>query len=1499
MSSTTFERLTPARAPQRRKPKGFGVLEILIGVIGVLVIAAAATVPLLPREQAMFGITTAIVFTIANRYPSRKVTMFLVMLSLSVSARYMYWRLTETIDFQSPIEIVLGSGLVLAEIYAVLTLALGYFQTVWPLERKPIPLPDDPSSWPTVDIYIPTYNEDLSIVRATVLGAMAIDYPPEKMKVYILDDGRREEFRQFADLVGVGYIIRNNNKHAKAGNLNHAMTVTTGEYIAIFDCDHIPTRAFLQMTMGFMVADANVALVQTPHHFYSPDPFQRNLEAGTRVPAEGNMFYGLIQDGNDFWNATFFCGSCAVLRRTALESIGGVAVETVTEDAHTMLKLHRNGWDSCYLRYPLAAGLATERLGLHIGQRMRWARGMLQIFRIDCPLFGKGLTLGQRICYTQAMGHFLFALPRIVFLTSPLAFLLFGQNIITASPLAITAYALPHMLHSVATNARLQGCWRHSFWSEVYETVLALFLVRVNIVTMLSPRHGKFNVTAKGGLLQNGFFDIGSVYPNLILAFLIIAGVLSGAIRLIFITNEPLVFQALLLNTIWASLALSIVLAALAVGRETRQIRSRHRLTANEQVIVHLPDGRLISAVTRDLSQGGGSLNVPRPEGVVDGAMVGVEFRLGSTPIMVPARTLRWDKQALQLRWQPKTIEEEANVVQAVFSRADAWTDWSAFPADRPLASLWRVIVSIRGLFRPRDRRAAPPPTQGNGGGSRLAAAEAGRAVANTAIVLLLTLLLPSGSLAQAVPPGTVVVRPVAQPTAQLPAAAAAPLAAAADADASRPSVRRVVYNLRQLGAKGPLALRGTSALQGVEFGIRADEVVTGAQLNLTGAMSPGLLPEFSNVTVTMNEEYVGTIPVVKGQTNFTTEMAVSPVFFQDLNRLNFRFTGRYTQDCNDPLSGLLWSTIYDNSTLTLTLERLPPQRDLSRLPLPFFDEREKTQLSLPFVVSGAPSNGALKASGITAAWFGQQASFRGAIFPVQNELPAEGNAVMIVVTGEGKLPDGLPPINGPTLGVIANPNDPLASILLVAGRTADEAVTAATTLVLGNRALGSDVALVRAPEIPNRSPYDAPNWIDTRHPVKLGALVDASDLQVLGYTGLLHVPFRTAPDFYTWRDRGFALNVKFRAPPGPVVDLAPSRLDIGINGTYLNTTPLALAQGTGFLARTLGLGAEQGEAKVNVPSYNVYGFNDMQFYFDAQPLHRGDCVAIPTDIKMSIDPDSTIDLSRGYRFTQMPNLQFFANSGFPFTRMADFSESAVVLPERPSISEISDYLTLMGRIASLSGYPPVRMEVVRPGQINTVANRDLLVIGTLPHLIGAADLLNAGPLTFGDGRISVAIPNQLESIRRLFVEQSDGERQRAATSLQAAANEQLSALVGFESPYASHRSVVAVLGGSSQALDAAVAGIRDSEQSAFIQGDLAIMTANRVTSYRVAEPYTVGDLPLWLYPSYFLRDQPYLIVLMLLVASLGTGMALFWAMKRRTAVRLAPIDPPPHSAAE
>jgi cellulose synthase (UDP-forming) len=1516
-------RPAPAERPPLRQRRGGVWLDLLMAFIGMVVIAAMATAPLTPREQAVFAVVTAVLFLISDRFAGRGMTMFLIALSLAVSVRYMYWRLTETLQFASWTEMFFGIGLILAEFYAIIVLVLGYVQTAWPLDRKPLPLPPDPETWPRVDVYVPTYNEPMTIVRATVLAAMAMDYPRHKFTVYILDDGRRDEFRTFADDVGCGYLTRTDNKHAKAGNLNAAMKVTDGEFILVFDCDHIPTRSFLQFALGWLVAEPRTAMVQTPHHFYSPDPFQRNLAAGTRVPAEGNMFYGLVQDGNDFWNAAFFCGSCAIIRRVALNSIGGFATETVTEDAHTMLKLHRAGWESAYLKMPLAAGLATERLALHLGQRVRWARGMLQILRTDNPLFGPGLNWGQRICYLQATGHFLFAIPRVVFLTSPLAFLLLGQNVITASPLAITAYALPHIFHSVATNSRIQKNWRHSFWSEIYETVMALFLVRLTIVTLASPKRGKFNVTAKGGLLENGFFDLRAVYPNLILAFLLVLGIGRGLVSMIAFHNDTLTFQALLLNSIWATFSLLVVMAALAVGRETRQVRSRARVAATLPFSLRLPDGRSFPGATIDLSQGGANALSDRPADLAEVGDVFVDLEVGGEAMSLPARVVRWEGQSVQLSWQPTTLMEEAEVVRAVFGRADAWLDWSHYPDDRPLASLWRVLVSIKGLFRPRDRAVLRPPSSGQPGGPAPSAGGARLGAVTAALLLAVVATGPaagqalhnarSGTTVRVIPQTTPALTlapprlggpPPPQPAAQ-PAATSVTLAPGqppsiiappTPADtANRPGSRRIVYTLRQLGASGPLALRGTSELQGVEFGIRADEVVTAAQLSLSGAMSPSLIPEYSNITVTLNEQYVGTIPTRPDAPNFQLDLPISPVFFQDDNRLNFRFTGRYTRECNDPLSGLLWGTVYDSSTLTLTVERLPPQRDLSRLPQPFFDSFQKDPLSLPFVLPAVAGNDTLRAAGIAASWFGQLAAYRGASFPVMAEPPAEGNGVVVAVGGEGRALPGMPAVNGPTLAMIANPNDPLASLLVIAGRTGEEAVAAASALSVGTRALGGASAQVQAPQMAPREPYDAPNWIPTNRPVRLGELVDIADLQSYGYVGAVKVPFRTAPDFYTWRDRPFDLRLRYRAPPGPVIDLLPSRLDVGINNIYLDTLSLAPTSAQdNWLFRLLPFFAssQAAAAKVGVPVYDVFGSNELIFFFDARPLHRGECTAIPADMRMSVDPDSTIDLSGSHRFTELPNLAFFVNSGFPFTRMADLSETAVVVPDRPSGVEVSAFLDMMGRFGSLTGYPALKVAVVRADEIASVADRDLLIMGTLPHLGAAADLLTGSGLTVVNNRLSLAVSDPLESVRRIFDDRPGLERDRATALLSAGIADTSSLLLGAQSPRTSGRSVVAMLAMTPQALDGLVTTLRDSKLAPLIQGDLSVLSTGGVTSFRVTPPYTVGSLPPWLWPGWYLRDRPLTLVALMLAGCLLIGSALFWAMNRRAGRRLAAGGP-------
>lgn len=649
------------------------------------------TTPFNTTSQLVFVSLLWIIALVVRRIPGQVVTLLLMVLSATASTRYLWWRMTTTLNWDSTFDLDWGFLLIGAEMYAWLILLLGYFQSAWPLKRQPVILPPDTGAWPTVDVFIPTYNEPLKVVKATVDAAIGIDWPQGKLNIHLLDDGRREEFRHFAERAGINYIVRPDNKHAKAGNINHALKQTNGQYIAIFDCDHIPTRSFLQLSMGWFLRDHKLALLQTPHHFYSADPFERNLDVFRDAPNEGELFYGLVQDGNDMWDATFFCGSCAILKRTPLEEIGGVATETVTEDAHTSLKLQRHGYNSAYINIPLAAGLATESLSAHIGQRIRWARGMAQIFRMDNPLLGKGLKLSQRLCYSNAMLHFFNGIPRIIFLTAPLAFLLFHAYVIYAPAISVALYVLPHMAHATITNSRIQGKYRNSFWAEVYESVLAWYIARPTLVALLDPKKGKFNVTAKGGAVASEYFDWSVALPYIVLISLNLIGVLA-AFWLFFAgpANER---QTVILNVLWVTYNLIILGASAAVALESRQIRMSHRVRMALPAILHLANGKRIHCKTFDFSEGGISLVPAMMPELKRDEKVTISLWHGDEEIAFPASVISAVSPQLRLMWKLQTQEQEAALVQCTFGRADAWLDWGDDrQVDRPLKSLAAVI---------------------------------------------------------------------------------------------------------------------------------------------------------------------------------------------------------------------------------------------------------------------------------------------------------------------------------------------------------------------------------------------------------------------------------------------------------------------------------------------------------------------------------------------------------------------------------------------------------------------------------------------------------------------------------------------------------------------------------------------------------------------------------------------------------------------------------------
>ena len=674
--------------------------RVVAAVGAALLLALVVSVPLDLTGQLLFSAGSFGAALLLSRTPGRLTTLAMIVLSISASSRYMYWRVTDTVGFTNWVDACFGFGLLLAELYAFLVLLIGYFQTAWPLQRRPVPMPQDVDTWPSVDVFIPTYNEPLEVVKQTVFSAMQMDWPEDRLHVYVLDDGRREEFRDFCEELGVGYLTRDNNAHAKAGNINAALAVTGSDYVAIFDCDHIPTRSFLQICMGWFIRDPKLAMLQTPHHFFSPDPFEKNLDTFHVMPNEGELFYGIVQDGNDLWNAAFFCGSCAIIKRAPLLEVGGVAVETVTEDAHTALKLSRHGYNTAYLELPQAAGLATESLSAHVGQRIRWARGMAQICRVDNPLFGPGLKLGQRLCYFNAMLHFFYGLPRLVFLTAPLAYLFFSAHVFQATAAMITAYALPHLMHASITNSRIQGRFRYSFWNEVYESVLAWYIMRPVLVAFVNPKLGKFNVTAKGGVIEQSYFDWSIARPYLILLLLNLLGFVVGIWRMVAVGPSSEVFSTLVINMVWTAYNIILTSASLAVASETRQVRSTPRVTAALPAALRFADGKTLVCETDDFSQSGVGLRVPNELQLETGSEVHVSLFRSDEEGTFPAQVTFSGGGRLGLRFEGLSLQQQADIARLTFGRADAWIDfWGNRQHDKPLTSLKSVmVIGVRGL---------------------------------------------------------------------------------------------------------------------------------------------------------------------------------------------------------------------------------------------------------------------------------------------------------------------------------------------------------------------------------------------------------------------------------------------------------------------------------------------------------------------------------------------------------------------------------------------------------------------------------------------------------------------------------------------------------------------------------------------------------------------------------------------------------------------------------
>ena len=590
-------------------------------------IACSATLPVSLEAQLLAAWSfVGALFLVSALKAHRTGRILGISFAAFVTIRYVIWRTTSTLPAPDDLlNFIPGLVLYIAEIFSFMMFLLNIFVISNPLYRKPVPIVDDDPDLPSVDVLIPTYDEEPSLLLITLTATVSLDYPRSRFKVYLLDDGgtyqkcnqadalkadmarqRAEKLKELCRTIGAIYLTREKNEHAKAGNINASFTSINGDLVAILDADHVPSSDFLRKTVGFFVQDPGIALVQTPHFFLNPDPVEYNLHTFPRMPSENELFYRNIQPGLDRWNAAFFCGSAALLRRSALDEVGGISGTSITEDCETAMDLHAQGYRSAYLDEPLIAGLQPESFASFIGQRSRWAQGMIQILLLKNVLWRRGLTLAQRLCYLSNSLYWFFVFIRPIFVLGPLCYLFFGLQIVRTNVPEFFAYILPHIVVSIMLPNILNGKVRWPFISELYEYVLSLHLSRAVASVIWSPRAPQFKVTAKGETMtSNQASPLAGPFVWMVL--LLTAGVVAAAWRFAVLPESR---EIIGIVAFWNSVSLLLALAGLGAVYEQRQIRKFPRI--NLQVPAHLKlDGAGFPAQVVNGSANGLNIELP------------------------------------------------------------------------------------------------------------------------------------------------------------------------------------------------------------------------------------------------------------------------------------------------------------------------------------------------------------------------------------------------------------------------------------------------------------------------------------------------------------------------------------------------------------------------------------------------------------------------------------------------------------------------------------------------------------------------------------------------------------------------------------------------------------------------------------------------------------------------------------------------------------------------
>lgn len=692
--------------------------------------------------------------------------------------------------------------------------------------------------------------------------------------------------------------------------------------------------------------------------------------------------------------------------------------------------------------------------------------------------------------------------------------------------------------------------------------------------------------------------------------------------------------------------------------------------------------------------------------------------------------------------------------------------------------------------------------------------------------------------------------------------------------------------SFKDLGMIYSLKLRTVFGQASIPLNLRADQIVTGATLSLHYAHSPSLRFDLSHLSVYLNDQLLRTMPLSAETASGTTvRIPVDPRLLLPHNQIRFELVAHYAQpnECEDPAHTTLWADIDNDSKIELSLAPLPGAPSLDRLPAPMFDAGDERRLRLPFVFNGAPSPATVKAAGIVAAWFGAQADYRGADFPVSFGAMPAGEGVAFV--SGNNMPSGFERFAGrrtPTIAIIDNPTAPGSQLLVLAAPDSDGLVQAAQALALGHLALQGAQAEIGALQLPPpRAPWSSSRWVDPGQPFKLvnGALGPMS------VTGLVPGPvsfeFSLPPDFYPLGENSVHAKIKYRAAPISAVN---SSLNVLLNDQFAGG--VALNHGDDHRVKKVD---DSSTLDVTLPVEALRAHNRL----DAQYHFRRDTNTVCEDfdsssLQGSIDPASTLELHHYAYFTEMPALEKFADGAFPYSRLSDLADTAVVLPNTPSESDVSAALIALGHIGRWTRDAASRLEVTTLAGLDSVRDRDLLVIGRLDRLQLPDDWHDSMPLRLEGNQLQLAPIGWLTALNERYMFDRDVDSARShASHVLVDAGQNFAALMGFESPLSSrHSAILLTAGRSGDVRDAALA-LTDPGTAQFVRGGLTLVQADKVSGYDFGGHYDVGHLPWWFALKRWLSQHPYLLWPMALVLVIILGGMMKALLSRKAKARL------------